>query len=133
MILAGGESPRFSFSAVGCFMLTAHHIKKSFGIKQIPQDVSSIINPGERVGLVSPNGCGISTLLRILSGQETPDEGYVARSPGNLRCGYLAQGYNLLLLDEPINHLDIPSRELFEKAFSHFEGTILAVEIIDIL
>jgi ATP-binding cassette subfamily F protein 3 len=39
----------------------------------------------------------------------------------------VAQGCNFLLLDEPINHLDIPSRERFEQALTGFEGTILAV------
>jgi ATP-binding cassette subfamily F protein 3 len=38
-----------------------------------------------------------------------------------------AQGCNFLLLDEPINHLDIPSRESFERAMARFEGTVLAV------
>jgi ATP-binding cassette subfamily F protein 3 len=37
------------------------------------------------------------------------------------------RGCNLLLLDEPINHLDIPSRESFERAMARFEGTALAV------
>jgi ATP-binding cassette subfamily F protein 3 len=37
------------------------------------------------------------------------------------------QGCNFLLLDEPINHLDIPSRESFERAMARFEGTVLAV------
>jgi ATP-binding cassette subfamily F protein 3 len=39
----------------------------------------------------------------------------------------VAQGSNFLLLDEPINHLDIPSRTRFEQALANFEGTILAV------
>jgi ATP-binding cassette subfamily F protein 3 len=39
----------------------------------------------------------------------------------------VAQGCNFLLLDEPINHLDIPSRARFEQALNQFTGTVLAV------
>lgn len=39
----------------------------------------------------------------------------------------VAEGCNFLILDEPINHLDIPSRTQFENALSQFEGTILAI------
>ena len=39
----------------------------------------------------------------------------------------VAQGCNFLLLDEPINHLDIPSRSRFEQAMSAFPGTVLAI------
>jgi ATP-binding cassette subfamily F protein 3 len=39
----------------------------------------------------------------------------------------IAQGCTFLLLDEPINHLDIPSRARFEEALANFKGTILAV------
>jgi ATPase subunit of ABC transporter with duplicated ATPase domains len=39
----------------------------------------------------------------------------------------VAEGCTFLLLDEPINHLDIPSRTRFEEALSGFPGTILAV------
>ena len=39
----------------------------------------------------------------------------------------VVRGCNLLLLDEPINHLDIPSRTRFEQALQRYEGTILAV------
>jgi ATPase subunit of ABC transporter with duplicated ATPase domains len=39
----------------------------------------------------------------------------------------VAQGYTFLLLDEPINHLDIPSRTRFEQALARYTGTVLAV------
>jgi ATP-binding cassette subfamily F protein 3 len=39
----------------------------------------------------------------------------------------VAQGCNFLILDEPINHLDLPSRTQFEKALTNFEGTVLTV------
>lgn len=39
----------------------------------------------------------------------------------------VARGANVLVLDEPINHLDVPSRERFEKALSAFQGSVLAV------
>ena len=39
----------------------------------------------------------------------------------------VAQGCNCLLLDEPVNHLDIPSRAQFEQALNQFEGAVLAV------
>jgi ATP-binding cassette subfamily F protein 3 len=42
-------------------------------------------------------------------------------------AGLVARGCNLLLLDEPINHLDIPSRSRFEQALTGFTGTVLAV------
>ena len=42
-------------------------------------------------------------------------------------AGLVVQGCNFLLLDEPINHLDIPSRTLFESALKSYSGTILAI------
>lgn len=39
----------------------------------------------------------------------------------------VAQHCNFLLLDEPLNHLDLPSREAFEASLSEFDGTILAI------
>jgi len=73
-------------------MLTAHHIHKSYGIQPIIQDISFSVNNGERVGLIGPNGCGKTTLMRILAGIEQPDSGTVALTRPNLRIGYLAQG-----------------------------------------
>jgi ATP-binding cassette subfamily F protein 3 len=39
----------------------------------------------------------------------------------------VARGANLLVLDEPINHLDVPARERFEQAMTAFQGSVLAV------
>ncbi len=72
-------------------MLTANQIRKSFGDNVILDGVSFNFNPGERAGLVGPNGCGKTTLLRILAGQDAPDSGSV-KKPNALRIGYLPQG-----------------------------------------
>ena len=73
-------------------MLTAHHLNKSYGIQPILQDISINISNNERVGLIGPNGCGKTTLMRILTGIEQPDSGTVLWTRPNLRIGYLAQG-----------------------------------------
>jgi ATPase subunit of ABC transporter with duplicated ATPase domains len=77
-------------------MLTVHHIHKSYGIQPILQDISFNISGAgtrhERIGLIGPNGCGKTTLMRILAGIEQPDTGTVASTRPNLRVGYLAQG-----------------------------------------
>ena len=73
-------------------MFTVHQLAKSFALKPLFNNVTFSINPGDRAGLVGPNGCGKTTLLRIIAGEETADSGHVKRDPG-LRLGYLPQGF----------------------------------------
>ena len=75
-------------------MLTVHQLAKSFALTTLFSDVTFNINTGDRVGLVGPNGCGKTTLLRIMAGEETADAGRVTRDP-ELRVGYLPQGFEL--------------------------------------
>ncbi|WP_420628075.1 ribosomal protection-like ABC-F family protein [Candidatus Leptofilum sp.] len=74
-------------------MLTAHNLSKAYGLSPILKNITFSINAGERVGLIGPNGCGKSTLMRLLIGQERPDSGGITLNPPNLRIGYLAQGF----------------------------------------
>jgi ATP-binding cassette subfamily F protein 3 len=73
-------------------MLTAHHLSKSFELQTLFKDATFSINPGDRIGLVGANGCGKTTLLRILAGLEPPTSGSIHRDPA-LRIGYLPQGF----------------------------------------
>lgn len=73
-------------------MLQLSNICKRYGDTPVLENVSFTLNSGERLGLVGPNGCGKTTLLRIIAQQLAPDAGSVQFSPPNLRLGYLAQG-----------------------------------------
>ena len=72
-------------------MLQASNLAKAFGDNLLFEKVSFTVNAGERIGLVGPNGCGKTTLFKIILGELQPDTGSVRLSPADVRVGYLAQ------------------------------------------
>jgi len=68
--------------------LAARNISKSYAAVQVLDRVTLVVSPGDRVGIVGPNGIGKSTLLRVLAGLEDPDRGEIVRSGA---AGYLPQ------------------------------------------
>ena len=71
-------------------ILSMQGIKKSFGTHEVLRDVSLTLQDGEKMGLVGVNGSGKSTMMKIIAGEETADEGTLSIQKG-LRLGYLAQ------------------------------------------
>ena len=59
-------------------ILNAQCLSKAFGANPLFNDVTFVVNEGDRIGLIGANGSGKSTLLRILSGQVDPDAGGLA-------------------------------------------------------
>jgi ATPase subunit of ABC transporter with duplicated ATPase domains len=66
------------------------NVVKQYGRQVLFTDLNFQINPGEKAGLVGPNGCGKTTLFRMIKGTEQPDEGSVS-VPGKLRIAYFRQ------------------------------------------
>ena len=64
-------------SRMGRTTLELSHISKAYGTKKLIEDFSYIFLKNERVGFIGPNGCGKTTLMKILIGQVLPDAGQV--------------------------------------------------------
>jgi macrolide transport system ATP-binding/permease protein len=110
--------------------LTIQHVAKSYSFHHILNDVSFVVNAGERIGLVGANGVGKSTLLKIVTGEIESDGGAVTLAPER-RLGYLAQvieGYDDQTLDAliaasvaAIHALEARLRAL-ERQMPHADG-----------
>ena len=71
-------------------IINIEHISKIFGEKVIFEDASFGIQQGDKIGIVGINGTGKSTLLRMIAGEEEPDQGQIIRQNG-LKIAYLPQ------------------------------------------
>ena len=98
--------------------LDVQHLTKSFGARVLFEDISFSIAEGQRVGLVARNGTGKSTLLSIIAGNESYDEGSIIYRNG-IKVGFLEQipylDDNETVLDACFNHNDDEEKILKAK------------------
>jgi len=71
-------------------MIAFSSVSKQYGRQLLFVEASFQLNPGEKVGLVGPNGSGKTTLFRMITGEETADEGDIS-VPKKLTIGYFRQ------------------------------------------
>ena len=73
-------------------MVDFNNVTRQHGQQVLFVDASFKVNPGEKVGLVGPNGSGKTTIFRLILGEERADEGSVER-PRRLTIGYFRQDF----------------------------------------
>jgi ATPase subunit of ABC transporter with duplicated ATPase domains len=125
----------------------AQNISKAYAATHVLDGVSLVVSPGDRIGIVGPNGIGKSTILRVLAGLEEPDGGRVLRngSVGYLRQETAVDGrsggeatrsalsevmraeHDFLLLDEPTNNLDFAGIAWLERFLDRSPAGVVLV------
>ncbi len=103
--------------------LSVENIAKSYGERILFNGISFGINEGQKIGFVAKNGTGKTSLLNILSGDDTPDEGNVVFRK-NLKVAFLSQEPNLnpnLTIEQTVLDADNP----ILKVISQYEKAIL--------
>ena len=96
-------------------ILSVHDLEKHFGERRLFGGVTFDVGERDRIGLVGDNGCGKTTLLKILTGEIPADGGEIVRTRG-LRLGYLEQ-----------HACSDPTRTLWEEVESIF-APVIAIE-----
>jgi len=116
---------------VGDSVLVAEGISKKLGDRQLFSNLDLFIAPGDRIGIIGPNGTGKTTLVRTLLGELEPDTGTIKRSP-KMHAGWFRQTHEHL--DRTLNiwqHLQrtVPARpggsKLTEQEARNLAGAFL--------
>lgn len=93
-------------------LLTAEHISLNFGLKQLLDDVTLYLNEGDKIGIIGINGTGKSSFLKVLAGQQVPDQGAVSLDP-NVQVSFLSQ-------NPPMQ----PGATVLEQVFADFSPDV---------
>jgi energy-dependent translational throttle protein EttA len=109
---------------LGDEVIRAEGVSKGYGDRLLVEDMSFALPPGGMVGVVGPNGAGKTTLFRMITGQETPDNGEI-RVGGTVRLAYVDQSRDDLRPEATIwetisdgrEKIDLGGREVNSRAY----------------
>ena len=129
-----------AYSRLGKQVYELDSLTKIINGRTLFQDITQIIQSGQRIGIVGPNGAGKTTMLNILSGEDQQFEGTLKIGHGKkiykLSGGEQKRLYllrllvhqpNVLLLDEPTNDLDTETLTILEDYIASFGGSVITV------
>lgn len=89
--LADGQVQLSSASSrLGRTTIEIEHLSKAYGEKKLVTDFTYFFQKNDRIGFIGPNGCGKSTLMRIVTGTDKADEGRIEIGQ-TVKIGYYAQ------------------------------------------
>lgn len=113
-------------------LLSATSLALSYGNQRLLEEVTLAVSAGEKVGLVGRNGCGKTSLLKILSGVERPDSGDLSLRRG-LRMGYLPQEFELDPGKTVLQNIQAGAADLMECITRYEAGQGSEAELAEML
>ncbi len=113
-------------------LLSVNELTLAYGHQQLLSGVTLSVAPGEKVGLVGRNGCGKTSLLKILAGANEPDSGDISRRRG-LRIGYLPQEFELDGTKTVRENIESGAADLMEWLRRYEAGEGSEVELAELL
>ncbi|MGB8352367.1 MAG: ABC-F family ATP-binding cassette domain-containing protein [Chthoniobacteraceae bacterium] len=113
-------------------LLSANEIVLAYGHQHLLNGVTLAVAPREKVGLVGRNGCGKTSLLKILAGTNEADAGEISRRRG-LRIGYLPQEFELDGTKTVLENIESGTADLMEWLRKYEEGEGTELELADML
>ncbi len=113
-------------------LLSANEIRLAFSYQTLLDGVTLAVAAGEKVGLVGRNGCGKTSLLKILAGTSKPDSGEISVRRG-LRIGYLPQEFELDLELSVHENISAGAADVVEAIRRYEDGDGSEAELSDLL
>jgi len=109
---------------LGDLVIEAEHLKKGFADRMLIEDLSFRLPPGGIVGVIGPNGAGKTTLFRMITGQETPDDGSL-RVGDTVKMAYVDQSRDALKPDatvweevsDGLDEIELGKRKMQSRAY----------------